>query len=73
MSIAISMSNDEVKAAVSKLIGTKYSEAVRAEIAKLTNRARVVGPNDPHTMEIDDARIQVLTDDNGVITGVCFG
>lgn len=30
MSIAISMSNDEVKAAVSKLIGTKYSEAVRA-------------------------------------------
>ncbi|OLS59915.1 hypothetical protein [Pseudomonas putida] len=73
MSIAFSMSNEEAKAAVSKLIGTKYSEAARAEIAKLTGRACVVGPDEAHSMVIDETRIHVEVDDNGVITGVRFG
>jgi len=67
------MTNEEAKAALAKLIGCEYTEAIKAEITRLTGRVLVVGPNEPHTKEINNARIQVLTDDKGVITGVCFG
>ncbi|OAI83106.1 I78 family peptidase inhibitor [Pseudomonas putida] len=67
------MNNEEAKAALAKLIGCEYTAATKAEITKLTGHARVVGPNEPSTMEVDDARIHVVADGNGVITGFRFG
>ena len=67
------MNNEEAKAALAKLIGCEYTEPTKAEITKLTGRARVVGPPDASTMEIDESRIHVLAGGNGVITGFRFG
>ncbi|HCN47126.1 MAG TPA: hypothetical protein DIT18_16940 [Pseudomonas sp.] len=67
------MTNDEVLVALSKLVGCEFTAATKAEITKLTGRARVVGPNEPSTMELDNSRIHVIAGGNGVITGFRFG
>lgn len=67
------MNNEEAKAALAQLVGCEYTEATKAEITRLTGRARVVGPNDASTMEIDETRIHVIAGGNGVITGFRFG
>lgn len=67
------MTNEEVVVALKKLIGCTYTEATKVEIAKLTGRARIVGPAEPCTMEFDDLRIHVVAGGNGVITGFRFG
>lgn len=67
------MNNEEAKAALAQLVGCEYTEATKAEISRLTGRARVAGPNDVSTTEFDEARIHVIAGDNGVITGFRFG
>ncbi|MHA6197999.1 I78 family peptidase inhibitor [Pseudomonas wadenswilerensis] len=67
------MTNEQAQATLAKLIGCEYTEAVKAQIAELTGRARVVGPNDISTMELDESRIHVIAGGNGVITGFRFG
>lgn len=67
------MTNDEVLVALSKLVGCEYTTAMKAEITKLTGRARVVGPAEPSTLEFDESRIHVVAGGNGVITGFRFG
>ena len=67
------MTNDEVLVALSTLVGCEYSEATKAQITELTGRARVVGPNDISTLELDKSRIHVIAGGNGVITGFHFG
>ena len=49
------MTNEEAKAALAKLIGCEYTEAIKAEITRLTGRVLVVGPNEPHTKEINNS------------------
>ncbi len=68
-----SMSNAEIETAVAHLVGTDYEESVKAQITELTGCARVVGPNEISTREIDETRVHILTDDNNVITGITFG
>jgi hypothetical protein len=67
------MNNDEVQVILAKLIGTSYTEAVKAQIRELTGRARVVGPTDISTMDYDESRIHVVAGGNGVISGFRFG
>lgn len=67
------MTNEEAQAKLAQLIGSNYTEAVKVKITELTGRARVVGPNDMATMEVDEARIHVVAGGNGVITGFRFG
>jgi cell division protein FtsL len=67
------MTNDEVLVVLFVMVGLKYNDALKDEIAKLTGRTRVVGPNEPSTMELDNSRIHVIAGGNGVITGFRFG
>ncbi|MFD2645831.1 I78 family peptidase inhibitor [Pseudomonas japonica] len=67
------MTNEEVQVALAKLIGCEYTQAVKAQITELTGRARVVGPNDVSTLEMDESRIHVVAGGNGMITGFHFG
>ncbi len=67
------MTNDEVVAALADLIGSEYTPAIKAEITRLTGRARVLGPTDVSTMDYDKLRIHVVAGGNGVITGFRFG
>ncbi|MDU9392662.1 I78 family peptidase inhibitor [Pseudomonas sp. zfem002] len=67
------MTNDEVQVALAELIGCEYTPALKARITELTGRARVVGPTDVSTMDLDHSRIHVVAGGNGVITGFRFG
>jgi len=67
------MTNEEVLVALSPLVGCEYTEATKARITELTGRARVVGPTDISTLDLDRSRIHVVAGGNGVITGFRFG
>lgn len=69
----MTMTNDEVLVALTKLVGSAYSAAAKAEIITLSGRTCVVGPNEASTMDINPSRIHVTADDNGTITGFRFG
>lgn len=60
------MNNEQVIAALADLVGTTYSEAVKACIAERTGRTRVVGPAEVATKEFDEKRINVIAGGNGV-------
>ncbi|KQB53478.1 hypothetical protein AQS70_10150 [Pseudomonas endophytica] len=67
------MNNDEVKKAISHLIGTPYVPSVKAYISELTGRTRVVGVNEVSTKEMDPNRIHLIGDDNNCIASFQFG
>lgn len=68
------MTNDEVLATLQHLIGSRYVPAVKAYISELTGRTRVVGPNEPHTRELDHQRISIRAGGNeGEIESFTFG
>lgn len=68
------MTNDQVTTTLQHLIGSRYVPAVKAYISELTGRTRVVGPNEPHTRELDHQRITIrASGDEGEIESFMFG
>lgn len=68
------MTNDQVIDALQHLIGSRYVPAVKGYISELTGRARVVGPHEAHSREMDLERIAVqVVGDEGEIDGFTFG
>ncbi|MDF0733336.1 I78 family peptidase inhibitor [Pseudomonas entomophila] len=57
----------DVLAPVRHLIGTAYSDSVKATILEATGLAVAVGPTDIATMEIRNDRVQIKVDGNGII------
>lgn len=66
------MTNEEVTQALQHLIGTQYTDSVKAQITQATGRDRVVGPNEVSTRNYDLMRVHVQADKQGVITGFAF-
>lgn len=66
------MTNDQVTTTLQHLIGSRYVPTVKAYISELTERARVVGPNDVATFDYDEQRIHIVANDNGLIEGFRF-
>jgi len=66
------MNNEEVQQALAHLIGTQYDSAVKATIAEITCRTRIVGPEDMSTKEYDVNRIHIAVDANNLIQGFSF-
>ena len=53
------MTNDQVIDALQHLIGSRYVPAVKGYVSELTGRTRVVGPNEPHSRDMDPNRIAI--------------
>ncbi|WP_434772982.1 I78 family peptidase inhibitor [Pseudomonas entomophila] len=53
---------------VNHLIGTRYVESVKPYILEMTGLKRVVGPNEPSTLDFRTDRIHVHTDEAGNIS-----
>jgi hypothetical protein len=66
------MTNDDIVKQLHYLIGSRYVASVKAYIEELTGRARVVGPGDMTTLDIDPQRIRIVTDANGCIARFDF-
>ncbi|CAM3392480.1 hypothetical protein BZK31_20950 [Pseudomonas floridensis] len=66
------MTNEEITQTLHYLIGSRYVPTVKAYIGELTGRDRIVGPNEPTTLEIDQKRVNVVTED-GVVSRFSFG
>ncbi len=67
------MTNEQITQALQHLIGSRYVPGVKAYISELTGRARVLGADDVSTREFDLNRVQVNTDDAGLISSFTFG
>ncbi|GFM80481.1 hypothetical protein PSCICN_11730 [Pseudomonas cichorii] len=67
------MTNDQITQTLQYLIGTRYIPTIKAYISELTGRARVLGPGDVSTREFDLNRVQVNTDQEGLISSFTFG
>ncbi|WP_277961503.1 I78 family peptidase inhibitor [Pseudomonas sp. RIT-To-2] len=67
------MTNDQVIAAIAHLVGTQYEPGVKAQITQLTERARVVGPNEMSTREYDLNRVHIVANATGTIEAFTFG
>jgi hypothetical protein len=67
------MTNDEILQQTKHLIGTRYTESVKAYITELTGRNRVHGPGEVITREFDVNRVGVVADNDGIITAISFG
>ncbi len=67
------MTNDQVLAALNHLIGTRYVASVKSYITELTERSRVVGPNEMSTKEYDTNRIHIAGNASGLIESFHFG
>ena len=53
------MTNDQVLEALQHLIGTRYVPTVKEYITELTARARITGPNEMQSREMDPNRITI--------------
>ncbi|GFM88291.1 hypothetical protein PSCICO_36900 [Pseudomonas cichorii] len=67
------MTNEQITQTLQYLIGTRYIPTIKAYISELTGRARVLGPDDFSTREFDLNRVQVNTDQAGLISSFTFG
>ncbi|MBX8521208.1 hypothetical protein K5D33_04675 [Pseudomonas cichorii] len=67
------MTNEQITQALQYLIGTRYLPSLKAYISELTDRARVLGPGDFSTREFDLNRVQINTDQAGLISSFTFG
>lgn len=67
------MTNEEILQTLQTLIGTTYDASIKETIKVRTGRARVVGPQDIATREIDTQRIQIIADKANIIQEFRFG
>ncbi|MDE1168652.1 MAG: hypothetical protein PW845_25540 [Pseudomonas sp.] len=67
------MTNDEALAALGHLIGSRYVPSIKSYISELTQRPRIVGPNEMSTKEYDTTRIHIAADAAGTIVSFHFG
>jgi hypothetical protein len=67
------MTNEQITNALQYLVGSRYVPGVKAYISEMTGRARVLGPFDISDKMFDLNRVQVNTDDAGLISSFTFG
>ncbi|WP_339479640.1 MULTISPECIES: I78 family peptidase inhibitor [unclassified Pseudomonas] len=74
--VVVPTPHDQCDIAVAQYtIGQKYTPELREEVRALANGAQVraAGPKHPTTYDLRPRRINLLTDDNGIIVGVKCG
>ncbi len=67
------MTNEQVLQLIQHLIGSRYVPGVKAYICELTGRARVVGVNEPTTLDVQPERIHIQGNAAGNIESFRFG
>jgi adenylate kinase len=71
--VDIYLTNDEVLKSFGPLVGTEYSERLRAEIAQKTGRTVRASGDYLITLDYDPTRLNVRVNEDAVITGFKFG